>query len=206
MRVLLAVLALAGSTYTDPPGDAAGAPDVTSGSVRATETAVAFTAQTADAGAWQGAVAFLSIDLNGDGRTDVDYTLHSLHDLVTRDTGSGALPTVATATLSGATLTYVVPLAELGQAATIGFALRTAQSGSDRAPDDGLWRVRIRIAFAPARPVHGERFAVSGATRCTARLAGVLLRGRCSWLIPAGAKGKTLVVTADARVYRFSVR
>ena len=60
--------------------------------------------------------------------------------------------------------------------------------------------------FTPARPVHGKRFAVTGATSCTARLAGVRLKGRCSWLIPAGAKGKLLVVTADAKVYRFTVK
>jgi len=211
MRALLALLTVAaaqvgGSTFTDQTGDAPGAPDVTAVSVRAGATAVTFTAQTADAAAWNGAVAFLSIDLNGDGRTDVDYTLHSLHDLVTRDTGNGALRTAATATLAGATLTYVVPLGELGRAATIGFALRTAASGSDRAPDDGLWHVRLRVGFSPARPVHAKRFSVVGAAGCTARLAGARLTGRCSWLIPAAARGRTLVVTADAKTYRFVVR
>jgi hypothetical protein len=146
------------STFSDPAGDAPGAPDVTAVSARASASAVTFTIATADAAAWDGAVAFLSIDTTGDARTDVDYTLHSLHDEVTRDTAAGAQPTAATASLAGATLTYVVPLAELGRAAAIGFAVRTASaSGSDRAPDDGLRRIQIRVAFTPARPVHGRR-------------------------------------------------
>jgi hypothetical protein len=204
MWLALALVALA---VADPVGDAGGSPDVTrvASSVVGGDLRVVVT--TADPAAWTGAAAFLSLDLTGDGKTDVDYTLHSLHDVVTRDTATGPVPTAATATLAGAVLTYTVPLSELGKRAVVGLEVTTAGPvGGDRAPDSGLMPVRLAPTFSPARPVHGRKFAVTGAAACSARIAAVKLRGHCVWTIPANAKGKTLVVTAGGTTYRFRVR
>jgi hypothetical protein len=202
LALLLVLLAVG-----DPVGDAGGSPDITrvTSSVAGAELRVVVT--TADAAAWTDAAAFLSLDLTGDGETDVDYTLHSLHDLVTRDLATGPVATAATASLSGATLTYTVPLAELGKRPVVGLQVTTAgRVGRDRAPDAGLMPVRIAPTFTPAQPVHARRFAVVGGTTCAARIGAAKLRGRCAWAIPPTAKGKTLVVTVDAKTYRFRVR
>jgi len=197
----------AGATVADPVGDAGGSPDVTQLTASAAAGKLRVVVATADAAAWTDAAAFLSIDLTGDGKPDVDYTLHSLHDLVTRDTATGPLSTTATATLAGGTLTYVVPITELGTRLVVGLDVTTAGPvGGDRAPDAGLTHVRLAPTFAPAQPVHGRRFAVAGGASCTARVGTLRLRGRCAWTIPATAKGKTLVVTVDAKTYRFRVR
>lgn len=84
--------------------------------------------------------------------------------------------------------------------------------------------VSITARFAPRSPVHGRRFAVTrviaglstGGTRaaaaslCVARLSGTPLKGRCSWRIPFGGRGKRLIVTVSvegvARRYAFAVR
>src|SRR3954471_17550746 len=161
--VLLVLLAIG-----DPVGDAGGSPDITrmASSVAGGKLRVVVT--TADTAAWTNAAAFLSIDLTGDGKTDVDYTLHSLHDLVTRDTATGPVATTATATLAGATLTYVVPLTELGKRSVVGLEVTTAgPTGSDRAPDAGLTSVRLAPTFTPAQPVHAKRFTVVGGTTCS---------------------------------------
>jgi hypothetical protein len=212
-RIILAALTLqlvpaapAGtSAFTDPPGDGNGAPDIT----RVTASAVpggraTFTVVTADAGAWAGAVAFVHI-----GTSDT-LTLHSNHDLVTHERGSGALATTAaTFSLTGATLTMSVPLAELGNPKTLAFSVETAgETGRDVAPDAGTWTVAVGAAvrFVPAQPLRGMPFAVSGATVCAAALSGTRLPGRCRWTIPAAARGQMLVVRIDGRVYRFRVR
>src|SRR4051812_7250388 len=207
MRVALAVLtvALGGSSYSDPVGDVTGAPDIARVRVTATASAVTVVATTTDASSWTGAVAFLPVDTNGDAEPDETYTLHSEHTLVTRDTDSGAVRTKATATLDGATLTYVVPRSELGSAAAIGLAVRTAgDSGSDSAPDSGLVRVAL-LSFTPGHPVHGRRFTVNGASSCSARIGTKRLVGRCTWTIPASAKGKTLVLAVNGRTYRLRI-
>lgn len=211
MRFLLLVAVVAAAhasaTVSDPVGDAGGSPDVT----RVTATVVAgklrVVVATVDAATWTDAAAFLSFDLNGDGKTDVDYTLHSLHDLVTRDTANGPVATTATAALAGATLTYSVPVTELGKRAVVGLEVTTAgPAGGDRAPDAGLTSVRLAPSFTPTQPVHGKKFTVLGATTCAARIGTAKLRGRCAWTIPAAAKGKTLVVTVGGTRYRFRVR
>lgn len=207
--LLFAILAAvhASATVADPVGDAAGSPDVTRLTASVAAGKLRVVVITADAAAWTDAAAFLSLDLTGDGKTDVDYTLHSLHDLVTRDTSAGPLGTTATATLVGTTLIYVVPLSELGRRAVIGLDLATAgPTGGDRAPDVGLTAVRLALTFAPAQPVHGRRFTVVGGAQCKARVGATTLSGRCAWTIPATAKGKTLVVTVRGTTYRFRVR
>jgi hypothetical protein len=141
--IALALL-VAGFGFADPAGDVSGAPDVTRVTVTPGARTVAFAITAADAGSWQDAAALLSVDTTGDGRTDFDYTLHSEHQRVTRDTKHGVLPTKAKAAVAGATLRYVVPLAELGKRRTIGFAVTTLANGSDRAPDAGLVHVRVR--------------------------------------------------------------
>ena len=113
MRFLLLVAVVAAAhasaTVSDPVGDAGGSPDVTRVAATVASGKLRVVITTADASAWTDAAAFLSLDLNGDGKADVDYTLHSLHDLVTRDTATGPTTTAATAALAGATLTYSVP-------------------------------------------------------------------------------------------------
>jgi hypothetical protein len=200
--VLFAVLAVA-----DPVGDAGGSPDVTRVVPSVAGGKLRVVVATADASAWTNAAAFLSLDLNGDGKTDVDYTFHSLHDLVTRDTAAGPVATAATATLAGTTLTYVVPLSELGRRPVVGLQVTTAgPTGGDRAPDAGLTQVRLAPSFTPAQPVHGKKFTVVGAATCAARIGTAKLRGRCAWTIPATAKGTTLVVTVGGTTFRFRVR
>ena len=204
---MLLALVLVAIAIGDPVGDAGGSPDVThvASSVASGKLRVVVT--TADASAWTNAAAFLSIDLTGDGKTDVDYTLHSLHDLVTRDTATGPVATTATATLAGATLTYIVPLAELGKRTVVGLEITTAGPiGGDRAPDTGLTTVRLVPTVTPTQPVHGRKFKITGATTCTARIGTARLKGRCAWTIPLTAKGKTLVVTAGGARYRVRVR
>ena len=117
MRAAFAVITAlvatsAGGTFTDPPGDAPGAPDVTRVTVSTRSGPAAFVIQAA--GSWDDAASILAVDTNGDGTADVDYTVHSLHDMLTRDSASGAIPTGATFSFSGSTLTYEIPLGELG--------------------------------------------------------------------------------------------
>ena len=206
LSLQLVPVALAGtSTFTDPAGDAGGAPDIT----QVTASAVAggnatFVIVAADAAAWPGAVAFVHI-----GSTDT-LTLHSNHDLVTHEHGSSALPTTAaTFALVGTTLRMSVPLAELGNPRTLRFAVETASAtGRDAAPDAGTWSVAVaaHVGFVPAQPVHGKPFAVVGAKSCTATLGGRRLPGGCRWAVPAAGRGRTLVVTFDGRLHRFRVR
>lgn len=71
----------------------------------------------------------------------------------------------------------------------------------------------LAAKFAPAKPKHGKVFRLAttnlrlddGAVvkadsiTCVAKLNGKRLAGRCSWRIPANAKGKRLAVTLTAR-------
>ena len=218
--LILALLAAAGSAsanhiFADPVGDASGAPDVTSVAVTTSSTKVTFTIHTTSAEEWTNSAAILDINAGG---TELMYVLHSLHDNFTLDkTGEQGAHTDATANLSGATLTIVVPLAELGGAQRIGFRVSTpGPTGEDRAPDASLapWQYSLApsISFTPAAPVHGKTFAAhvpAGAT-CRATVGKTLLRGACRWRIPAGAAGKRLAVVVTSggakKTYSFRVR
>jgi len=206
-----AVLAAAALLFTDPAGDASGAPDITSVSVAPGPTRLTFTIRTADAAAWDGAAAIL--DLRTDAG-DLSYVLHSLHDEFTLDRGSVHVAhPAATATLAGADLTITVPLSELGHTSRLTFRVSTpSPAGTDEAPDASspAWVVSL-TSFAPAAPVHGKTFAFTArGAACRATLNSITLTGACRWHIPTTATGKTLlvVVTADGtkRRYRFRVR
>lgn len=71
----------------------------------------------------------------------------------------------------------------------------------------------LAAKFAPAKPKHGKVFRLAttnlrledgtvvkaDSITCVAKLNGKRLAGRCSWRIPANAKGKQLSVTLTAR-------
>jgi hypothetical protein len=213
VAVLLATTLLASAaTWTDPPGDASGAPDVTAVEAARTAGALEFTVRTASAEAWPDAVAFIRLDTNagGDERGfDFELTLHSEHDFATMERWTGAeweptdeRPTFA---LQGATLTMGVPLPAVGNPTSVRFAVQTRSfAGGD---DAGPWTYSTStVSFVPARPAHGRPFSATGASSCAAKLAGKRLRGACRWTIPASARGKQLTVVADAKTYRFRVR
>jgi hypothetical protein len=215
MRVaaLLATTLLASAaTWTDPPGDASGAPDVTAVQVARAAGALEFTVRTASADAWPDAVAFIPLDTKAGGDEhgfDFELTLHSEHDLATMErwTGTAWEPTdeQPSFALQGATLTMGIPLTAVGGPASVRFAVQTRSfAGGD---DAGPWTYSTRaVSFAPERPVHGRAFSATGASSCTAKLAGKKLRGACRWTIPVSARGKQLMVVADAKTYRFRVR
>jgi hypothetical protein len=70
----------------------------------------------------------------------------------------------------------------------------------------------LAAKFAPAKPKHGKVFRLASTNlrledgtavkadsiTCVAKVNGKRLAGRCSWRIPANAKGKKLVVTLTA--------
>ena len=214
----------ANASWTDPAGDAAGGPDVTRVQASVDGVRATFVVATSSAAGWDGAVAFVKLDTTagaGDA-TGVDHelTLHSLHDRVTHERWSGTgwevvEPSGATFTLSGSTLTIGVPLAELGDPATISFVVQTrGPAGGDDAPDTGTWKLatapRLVARFTPAVPLHGKLFTVGGVASCVVKVGGTTLPGGCRPRIPASARGKALTVTVRAngqsRAYRFTVR
>ncbi len=124
---------------------------------------------------------------------------------------------------NGKTLT--VNRSELG--ATTGFIfgagtlLDSNDAAGDSAPDSGGWVYDLDLKpvldtlaarFAPAKPKAGKVFRLAGTTlrledgstvkadsiTCVAKLNGKRLAGRCSWRIPANARGKRLAVTLTA--------
>jgi hypothetical protein len=227
------MLGLAGPrTFTDPVGDAAGAPDVSSVTVASSGASVVFAVHVLSAESWDGGGAYLMVDSDANYATghndgvDFLYTLHRDH---TFDAGRwngkdnfDPYGSAATGVLSGDTLTIAVPLRELDSTRKLAFAVLTfgPGDGSDEAPDGSFapgtpprWEFEPTavVAFSPAAPVHGRRFAVvaPGAT-CSATLAGAKLARGCTWRIPSGARGKRLrvvvSVAGSTRVYSFRVR
>ena len=121
-------------------------------------------------------------------------------------------------------MTVTINRNELG--ATRGFVfavfsgLDSNDAADDSAPDSGGWVYDLQLApeldtlaarFAPAQPRAGHVFrlaqttlrlddgtVVNGTITCVAKLNGKRLAGRCSWRIPANARGKRLVVTLTA--------
>jgi hypothetical protein len=207
MRLILLLLALVsgGGAWNDPSGDAPGGADITRVTASAAAGSLTLTIQTSDAASWENTAAIVLADADG-----VPYmlTFHSLHDLFTvdRTDTQQSVKTTGTATLAGAVLTIVVPLAELGSPKTISFLAETR--GPSAGDDAGRWTVSTAAPprFAPAKPVHGRLFSVSGAASCSAKLRGKTLPGSCRWKVPAGARGATLTVVAGGHAYRFRVR
>ena len=115
--------------------------------------------------------------------------------------------------------------------ATIGFTfyvvstLASDGTARDDAPDTSAWAYDLELKpvlatlaarFSPAKPKAGRPFRLAATTlrvedgtrvkadsiTCVAKLNGRRLAGRCSWRIPASAKGKRLVVTLTAHYKR----
>jgi hypothetical protein len=162
------------------------------------------------------------------GFTGVDFALVISSDGVRllRAAGStfaSAPQTTLHSTDNGKTI--VINRSDLGETTGFLFAAATGLASSnaaeDFAPDSGSWTYdldlkpvldTLQARFAPAKPKHGKPFRlastnlrledgtlVKGTITCVAKLNGKRLAGRCSWRIPANARGKRLVVTLSAR-------
>src|SRR4051812_22235454 len=96
--LLVSTVFASASAWSDPAGDAPGAPDVTAVQATSAAGALTFTVHTAAAEPWQDAVAFIPLDVAAGGDAngyDYELTLHSEHTLATleRWTGSAWEPT-----------------------------------------------------------------------------------------------------------------
>src|SRR5436305_1411144 len=115
---LLAAVALVtpARTFTDPVGDAAGAPDISAVDVASDGVALTFTIRTTSAADWDGAAAILEVDTDASAANgfELSYVVHSEHTQITLGRASGPSPTSATFAFSGATLMIHVPSSELG--------------------------------------------------------------------------------------------
>jgi hypothetical protein len=100
--------------------------------------------------------------------------------------------------------------------------LNSNNDAEDLAPDSGAAAYDLDLKpvldslvahSSPTKPKHGKPFRLTGTTlrvedgtivkadsiTCVAKLNGKRLAGRCSWRVPANARGKRLVVTLTAR-------
>jgi hypothetical protein len=146
--------------------------------------------------------------------------------ILVRASGSSFAPAPQTTlTLSDNGKTVTINRTELGDTTGFLFAavsvLESNDNADDSAPDSGTASYDLDLKpvldtlvahFAPAKPKHGKPFRLSGTTlrvedgtvvkadsiTCVANLNGKRLAGRCSWRIPADARGKRLVVTLTA--------
>ncbi len=162
------------------------------------------------------------------GLSGVDFAMVIGSDGVTLLRASGATFASAPQTTlhtadNGKTVT--INRTELGDTTGFLFAVVTGlgsnDAAEDDAPDSGAWVYDLDLKpvldtlaarFTPAKPKHGKPFrlaattlrlddgtVVSGTISCVAKLNGKRLAGRCSWRVPANARGKRLVVTLTAR-------
>ncbi|MFL5980840.1 MAG: hypothetical protein ACJ74R_03930 [Gaiellaceae bacterium] len=160
------------------------------------------------------------------GGIDYAVVVDSNGGTLLRASGSSFAPAPQTTlTLADNGKTIRVNRSELGN--TVGFLFAVAsgldsnESADDTAPDSGTAVYDLTLKpvldslvarFSPAKPKHGKPFrlagttlrlddgtVVKGTTTCVAKLNGKRLAGRCSWRIPASARGKRLVVTLTAR-------
>jgi hypothetical protein len=170
---------------------------------------------------------FLNTDKNAStGVAGIDYAIvvTSAGAALVRASGMTFAPAPQTTlTLADNNKTIKINRSELGD--TTGFAgLAVTGLDSNDAADDAagpftydleLKPVLDTLAakFAPAKPKHGKVFRLAttnlrlddgtvvkaDSITCVAKLSGKRLAGRCSWRIPANAKGKQLSVTLTAR-------
>jgi hypothetical protein len=169
---------------------------------------------------------FLNTDKNtSTGVAGVDYAIvvTSAGAALVRASGTTFAPAPQTTlTLADNNKTIKINRSDLGD--TTGFAglVVTGLDSNDAADDAAgpfaydleLKPVLDTLAakFAPAKPRHGKLFRLATANlrlddgavvkadsiTCVAKLNGKRLAGRCSWRIPANAKGKRLAVTLTA--------
>jgi len=148
------------------------------------------------------------------------------------------------ASYAAGTLVATLPLGRLGSRTAFDFGIVTVRGTGaamhfDSAPNSGRWTFAFRNAparpralkatFTPKRPVSGRRFAVrrvtlvltngarrSATARCAASITGKRLaqKRRCSWVIPAAACQRVLIVAVTgtdgnfrlARTFRLKIR
>lgn len=160
------------------------------------------------------------------GGIDYAIVIDSSGASLVRASGSSSFAPAPQTTLTVADGGTTVRLnrTELGDTTGFLFAvasgLKSNDSADDSAPDSGTAGYDLELKpvldtlaakFAPAKPKHGKPFRLSGTTlrvedgtvvkgtiTCVAKLDGKRLAGRCSWRIPANARGKRLVVTLTA--------
>lgn len=182
---MLAAPGAAAADYTDPVGDAGGAPDVAAVAVSATDTSVSFRVSIANMVELDPAAElFLAVDTDPNARTGDQHgvdVVYSLRDggsrLRTRRwSGTQHVPFASSATggFERGTATFVVQLAELGNPAAIGFgAIGSRGTDSDAAPGNGSWSFRLReplrvrsvtARFAPRVPRAGQVVRVAAAS------------------------------------------
>jgi hypothetical protein len=160
------------------------------------------------------------------GVSGVDFALRIRADGVSLLRASGATFVAAPQTTLHAAAgnkTVTINRSELGE--TTGFTfLVISRLGSNNAAEDDAPDSRapydlelkpvldsLVAHFSPTKPKHGKPFRLAGTTlrvedgsivkgtiTCVAKLNGKRLAGRCSWRIPANARGKRLVVTLTA--------
>ena len=136
------------------------------------------------------------------------------------------LVTAPTLNAANNNMTVTINRSDLGKTVAFTFFVRSAlesnSTASDGAPDTGSWTFDLDLkptlntlaaTFSPAKPKAGKAFRLAsttlrlddgttvkaGSITCVAMLNGKRLAGRCSWRIPANARGKRLVVTLTAR-------
>ena len=161
------------------------------------------------------------------GGIDYAIVIDSQGATLVRASGSSFAPAPhATLTLADNGKTVALNRSDLGE--TTGFfvlvvsGLDSTESAGDSVPDTGraLYDLNLKpvldtlvARFLPAKPKHGKPFRLSGTTlrvedgtvvradsiTCVAKLNGKRIAGRCSWRIPANARGKRLAVTLTAR-------
>lgn len=213
--VVLAAAALVPSAgaadFTDPPGDAGSAPDITRVSVTKTGAALRFEVAVANMDDLAAdAELFLPIDKDRSTRTGDQHGVDFVYSLrqggselrTRRWTGSqhATFGSTATGSHDGGVATFVVQLTELGSPAVVGFgAVGTRGADSDAAPANGSWAFRVRAAlrvrsaavrFAPRAPRGGRvfRFASAAATLSdgTRRVAAAACKARLAGARLAG--------------------
>jgi hypothetical protein len=160
------------------------------------------------------------------GVSSVDYALIIGSDgvVLVRATGSTftrAPQTTLRSADAGKTLT--VNRGDIGDTTGFLFEVVSELDSNDDAEDTtDLWSYALNLRpvletlearFSPAKPKAGRPFRLARTTlrieggpivkpdaiTCVAALDGKRLTGRCSWRIPASARGKRLVVTLSAR-------
>jgi hypothetical protein len=159
------------------------------------------------------------------GVSGVDFVIGvgSAGAVVLRASGTTFAPAPQTTlTLADNNKTIKINRSELGD--TTGFAgLLVTTLDSNEAAEDSAGPIAydlelkpvldtLAAKFAPAKPKHGKVFRLAttnlrlddgtvvkaDSITCVAKLNGKRLAGRCSWRVPANAKGKQLVVTLTA--------
>jgi hypothetical protein len=219
------------TSIDDPVGDVNGIPDITRAAVRSTDAGkLIFRITFASAPLFGGGVGFsLLVDADGNpstGHNDgVDYWFIFRTEDGAFEPGRWdgqqfvPYPSRAAGTITGSTATISLPASEIGAKKTIRFLVESYGNGQeDRAPDSTganevfvSFALKIRppvsVHFVPTTPHAGKAFrAVGKGIRCRATLAGHRLRRGCRWSLPAGSRGKRLVVTvsnASGRSKRF---